>query len=562
MMEPAALDRDVAALRSSARGWVTVPLAEKAQLLRAVRFTTAAVAKEWVEASCAAKGIEAGSAAAGEEWMSGPYAMVSGVAALIGSVDGLGAGTNPLGGIKSQVMANGQVALRAFPFVVQDRVLMGYSGHVWLRPGVSLADAAAGVGRRLRDTSGPGEIALVLGAGNVNSIPPLDALAKLYGDNAVALVKLNPVNEYLKPVLDRALAPLVERDLVRVTTGGSDVGSYLVGHAGVDSVHITGSRASHDAIVFGPGEEGARRKRSRQPLVTKSVTSELGGVGPVIVVPGRWSRSALRRQADNVATQRLHNSGFNCIATQIVVLPDRWPQADEFVAYLRAAIRAAPDRPAYYPGSAQRQGAAAEAYPSSELLGGDPRVPRTLVTALSAAEDEAAFATEYFGPVLGLAWVHGTTPAEFLDNAVGFCNDRLAGDLGAGIIATPRTIRALGPRFDAAITRLRYGAVAVNCWVGPVFAMPRLPWGAFPGHDICDVGSGVGVVHNALLLDPDHVERSVGRGPFRPWPKPVWYVGNRTASVTGERMTRFAAEPSLLRSLPKVAAAAASSLRG
>jgi hypothetical protein len=39
-------------------------------------------------------------------------------------------------------------------------------------------------------------------------------------------------------------------------------------------------------------------------------------------------------------------------------------------------------------------------------------------------------------------------------------------------------------------------------------------------------------------------------------------VTNRTAQVTGERMTRFAAEPSWARSLPKAAAAIASSLRG
>ncbi|MGQ0615475.1 MAG: hypothetical protein ACT4PW_00540 [Acidimicrobiia bacterium] len=301
--------------------------------------------------------------------------MVSGVAALIGPVDGLGAGTNPLGEIKSQVMANGQVALRAFPFVVQDRDLMGYSGHVWLRPGVSLADAAAGVGRRLRDTSGPGEVALVLGAGNVNSIPPLDALAKLYGDNAVALVKLNPVNEYLKPVLNRALAPFVERDLVRVTTGGSDVGSHLVGHAGVDWAPISGSRASHDAIVFAPGEEA--------PAASGHAS--------------RWS-------------------------------PSRSPASWE---------------------------------------------------------------------------------------ASGRCS--------------PCPV----------------------CRRGPSPAVTSTTW-----------GSGVGVMHNALLLDPDQVERRVGRGPSRPWPEPVWSVGNRTASVTGERMTGFAAEPSLLGSLPKGAAAAASSLRG
>jgi hypothetical protein len=82
-----------------------------------------------------------------------------------------------------------------------------------------------------------------------------------------ALVKLSPVNAYLEPVLNRAFACFVERRFVRITAGGSEVGSYLVGHPAVDSVHITGSGASHDAVVFGPGEEGARRKDAREPLL-------------------------------------------------------------------------------------------------------------------------------------------------------------------------------------------------------------------------------------------------------------------------------------------------------
>jgi aldehyde dehydrogenase (NAD(P)+) len=264
-----------------------------------------------------------------------------------------------------------------------------------------------------------------------------------------------------------------------------------------------------------------------------------------------------------VATQRLHNSGFNCIASQVVVLPRSWPQADRFLDHLRRALRAAPARRAWYPGAADRQRLAVATHPGAELLGGDPEVPRTLLADLDPGDpDEPAFRTEYFGPVLGVTRLPGDSPAGFLDNAAAFCNERLLGDLGAALIAAPRTLRELGPRFEAGIARLRYGTVAVNCWVGPIFGMPRATWGAFPGHDVHDVGSGVGIVHNALLLDPDQVERSVGRGPFRPWPRPLWFVTNRTAQVTGERMTRFAAEPSWARSLPKAAAAIASSLRG
>ena len=563
MLDPTALDADVAALRAAAGEWATTPLAGKRRLLEAVRGATAAVAEEWVRVCCQGKGIATGSPAAGEEWMSGPYAVLVNVAALVRLLGRLEAGASPLDRLRARALPGGRVALRVFPSLPEDRLVVGYSAEVWLRPGITLEQAETGVARRLREPGQPGRVALVLGAGNISSIPPLDALAKLYQDNAVTLIKLNPVNADLEPVLNRALAPLVERGFVRVTSGGADVGSYLAHHPDVDAVHITGNAASHDALVFGPGEEGARRKRARRPLLTKPVTSELGGVGPVVVVGGRWSDAAVAAQAESVVTQRLHNSGFNCIASQIVVLPRSWPEADRFLEHLRRGLRAAPGRVAWYPGAADRQRAAVAAHPGAELLGGDPEVPRTLLADLDPDDpDEPAFRTEYFGPVLGVTRLPGDSPAEFLDNAVTFCNERLQGDLGAGLIAAPRTLRELGPRVEAGIARLRYGAVAVNCWVGPIFGMPRATWGAFGGHDVHDVGSGVGIVHNALLLDPGHVERTVGRGPFRPWPKPLWSVTNRTAQVTGERMTRFAAEASWGRAVPRVLAAIASSLRG
>jgi hypothetical protein len=325
-LDRAALDADVAALRAAAGEWAATPLPEKRRLLEAVRGATAAVADEWVRVCCQGKAIAAGSPAVGEEWMSGPYALLSGVAALIRLLRGLEAGANPLDRLRVRTLPGGQVALRVFPSSPEDRLVLGYAAEVWLRSGVTLEQARAGVARRLRDPGPPGRVVLVLGAGNISSIPPLDALAKLYQDNAVALVKLNPVNAYLEPVLNRALAPFLERGFVRVTSGGADIGSYLAHHPEVDTVHITGNAASHDALVFGPGPEGARRKRAREPLLTKPVTSELGGVGPVVVVGGRWSDAALRAQAEDIATQRLHNSGFNCIATQIVVLPRSWPR--------------------------------------------------------------------------------------------------------------------------------------------------------------------------------------------------------------------------------------------
>ena len=143
-------------------------------------------------------------------------------------------------------------------------------------------------------TDPAGAIALVLGAGNIASIAPLDVLYKLYAEGRVCMLKMNPVNDYLGPIFEDIFADLARAGFVRFAYGGADVGEYLTHHDGVDEIHITGSARTHDAIVFGTGEEGRTRKASGQPLTTKRMTSELGNVSPTIVVPGPWSRPRSR----------------------------------------------------------------------------------------------------------------------------------------------------------------------------------------------------------------------------------------------------------------------------
>jgi hypothetical protein len=221
--------------------------------------------------------------------------------------------------------------------------------------------------------------------------------------------------------------------------------------------------------------------------------------------------------ARDIATQRLHNSGFNCVATQIVVIPQAWSKADAFVDRLRHHLAIAPTRPAYYPGASSRQLAVVTVHPHANVLGGDSNVPRTLVDHLDPQDaDEHLFTQEAFGPVLGVVRLPGTRePEPYLAAAVAFANEKLAGTLSASIHLHPSTREALGGAFDDLVAQLRYGTIGINAWGGTVFGMPGGTWGAFPGHTLAEVGSGLGIVHNALLLDPDHVERTVAEGPWR-----------------------------------------------
>jgi hypothetical protein len=558
----AQLDADLDVLASHAGEWAALGIAAKRALVAELHAGVAEVAAEWVRLACEAKGLALDSPAAGEEWMSGPMGHLLYTTALGHTLDDLAAGRSPIAGARSGHAPGGRTTLRVrMPFDAYESLLLsGFRADVWLEPGVGFDAAAAAAGLRTRDPDSGG-VALVLGAGNIASIAPLDALYKLFADGRVVMLKLNPVNDYLLEVFERAYAGFIDAGYLRIVRGDGEVGAYLTGHPEVDEVHITGSQETHDAIVFGTGDEAARRRETAQPRLLKPITSELGGVAPVMVLPGRWREADLRFQAEHVATQRLHNSGFNCNAGQVVVLAADWPQRESFIAHLRDALAAVPARPAYYPGADERQTRARAAHPGAVALDGDCR--RTLIEVDSDGDE--AFTTEYFAPVLAVTSLAGD---DFLAAAVAFANERLYGTLTANLIGTPASLRALGPRLEELIAELHYGTIGINVWTGVGFLTPRASWGAFPGHPLTNVESGRGIVHNALLLD--RVERTVLRGPFRPAPrallrgeptlspKPPWFVTNRTAHVTARRLTAFAFAPKI-RALPAILVSA---LRG
>ncbi|RJO77298.1 aldehyde dehydrogenase family protein [Nocardia panacis] len=545
--DQSAIDAALADLASGEKAWAQTPLRRRRELLDDLHARTARHAADWVAAARTVKRLDADSPLVGEEWMSGPVTLLQAAGALCATLTALAAGHSPLAGLALGTAPGGRVAVPILPHDIYDRLLLsGFRGEVWLRPGIDADTARRRAGLAQLEPAATGGIGVVLGAGNIMSIPLLDVLYELHAHNRVVALKLNPITDAMLPVFEQIFAPYLELGAVRLLTGDADAGGYLVHHPDVAHVHMTGSAQTHDAIVWGAGAAAARRRVENKPLLDKPITSELGGVSPTIVVPGDWSPADLRYQAAHVATQRLHNGGYNCIATQVVVVAANWPHKDRFLTELRRAIAAAPPRPAFYPGSDTRVAAALATYPDADQLGPDAR--RVLVEGLPRT-DTPLLRTEYFAPVLGVVELPGGECGAFLDRAIEFANAEVAGTLGANILIDPATRRALGAEFDRALERLRYGAIAVNTWSALGFLAPRAAWGAYPGHTPADVQSGIGVVHNAFLLDG--VERTVVRGPFRPAPrsllggefalspKPPWFVNHATAAETGRKLAEF-----------------------
>jgi acyl-CoA reductase-like NAD-dependent aldehyde dehydrogenase len=548
-----ALDLAVEELRARAGEWAALPLPERIALVEELQRDVARVAERWATLSLQAKGIASDEPAAGEEWITGPYLVLRNLRLLRRSLADIASRGRPRipGGVSTR--PDGQVVARVFPADVWDRLLYrGFTGEVWMQPGLTLDELPESQAVAYRENGAGGKVVLVLGAGNLSSIAPMDALYKLFVEKQVVLLKMNPVIAYLGPVIAEGFRALVARGFFHVAYGGASEGEYLCRHEGVDEIHVTGSDRTHDAIVFGTGEEGARRKRERQPLLTKKITSELGNVTPVIVVPGEWSESDLELQAANVATQLAYNGGFNCVTSRVIVTWAAWPRREAFLNALRKVLTAVPPRQAYYPGAEERFAAFLARHPEGEQFGGRTadRLPWTLISGLDASRGgDICFTTEAFCGIMGETPVAAPSVPEFIDRAVDFVNEKVWGTLAVGLIVHPLSLRdsEVAAAVERAIANLHYGTVSLNQWSAAGYALGVAPWGAFTGSDLFDVRSGVGVVHNTLMFS--QVQKTVFRAPFRAWPTPPWFVTCRTAHVVGQRITSFEAGPSIWRLL-------------
>ena len=77
------VDTKLARLTANKDKWVRVSLDDRIELLERCIDHTHAVASEWAEASCRAKGINPGSEQAGEAWLSGPTTTIRNLRLLI-----------------------------------------------------------------------------------------------------------------------------------------------------------------------------------------------------------------------------------------------------------------------------------------------------------------------------------------------------------------------------------------------------------------------------------------------------------------------------------------------
>src|SRR4029078_11505472 len=131
--------------------------------------------------------------------------------------------------------------------------------EMWMPPGRSADEVIAQQAWAYRGEGQAPVLELVLGAANVASLAPRDVLYSMFVENRVAVLKCNPVNDYLAPHWENSFRALIDHGVLQIIKGDAAIRAYLGSHPQVQHIHHPGSGQAFGSNGFGPGEEGAAR---------------------------------------------------------------------------------------------------------------------------------------------------------------------------------------------------------------------------------------------------------------------------------------------------------------
>ncbi|GBG27307.1 Hypothetical Protein FCC1311_035292 [Hondaea fermentalgiana] len=372
------------------------------------------------------------------------------------------------------------------------------------------------------------QVCVVLGGGSQSYLSVSDILHQLFVEGQVPLFKHHHLRALSVEPVGKLFSSIIEDGFMDHVLCDPLTTRRLAADPRVGAVHVTGSKASHDAIL--------RHLRSAEQ--EKRMTSQLSCVTPWVVVPGgdEWTLGELEAQAKAVVNGLVKQQACNCYAPNMLVIDADWPSKETFLTELRTALALAPQPPAYYPGTKERYDNLVAAYegrsdavleyiesPEQEGLApdfvqdDDPRKPLQVLLILHKVNMRSfqrapAFSIEPFAPVLTICEMENTLNDEalFLKQTARFLNNHVFGSLSCTLIVHYSLQGS--EAVEKAVDDLRYGCICINGSSSAMFLAPNGVWGAFPGASVDLAKSGIGFVHNCLLLS--NVEKGVLRQAF------------------------------------------------
>ena len=540
------IDSALDVLKNNKDAWVQLDLTDRITILDQIKDDLHKYEKEWVAASMAAKSLDYESMGEAEEW-AGVTIAYRQIRFLRKSLEDIIRYGQPKIPGKITIRPNGQVVAQVIPFDLKEKLaLPGIRGEVWMDPNVSIQDGTIPQASFYRAQNKKGHVCTVLGAGNFSCLVPSDFLYKLFVEGQVVALKMNPVNEYLGPILIKVYSSLIENGYLQILYGSADEGAYLCNHSLVDSIHMTGSNKTFEAIVFGTASEAKQRKDSCNPLVTKPFSSELGNISPVIVIPGPWTDDDVKKQAARIGSWLVPNAGCNCLTPRMIVQMKDWESRNKLNDEIAVFLSKISTRKAYYPGSIKIHKKFIEAHPQALQLGepADGHLPWTFITDVDPVNEDMCFTNEPFTSLFSETALEADDVSSFISKAVDFVNNSLWGTLSATIVVHPKSMKnpEISAAVDSAIENLRYGSIVLNNSGVLDYYLGNTLWGGYPNTNVYDVQSGIGFVNNPLMFDQP--QKSVVYADFNPIADP-FLAGSENSHLWFRQDTQYNYSPTV-----------------
>jgi len=541
----AEIDMALAVLSANKNNWAMLDIPERIALLNQIKQDMHKVEKRFVESGVAAKGAAAAFPVEGDEWgnIAATYRIIRFLIRALQDIARFGkpripgkVTTRPNGHVVAQVMPNDRKEQILFP---------GYRAEVRMNPSVSLENGGIPQAAFYHHKDRKGQVCAVLGAGNAEVLIAGDCLYKLFVEGQVVALKMNPVNEYLGPIFEEAFAALIKPGYLQILYGSTQEGKYLCNHPAVDTVHMTGSDRTFDAIAFGPGTEGKQRKQDRQPILTKPFTAELGNISPIIVVPGPWTNKDIQNWSVRFGSWLSSSNAHTCNTPRMLIQMKNWERREKLNQEIADFLAGLKTRKAYYPGSFELHKQFVETHPNAMQLGNpqEGHLPWTFIPEIDPSnEDDICFKREPFMSLCSETALESDSVVEFIGKAVEFANGKMWGTLVATIAVHPDSMKdpQVAAAVNQAIADLRYGTIAINTWGAFAYYVATAPWGGYPDTDIYDVQSGIGFVNNPLMFD--RPQKSVVYAPFAP-PMDPTLINNPNYHLNLAQLARYDFNP-------------------
>ncbi len=500
--------------------WRKTSAKEKLRLLKEVQQS---IERQWpklVEADCRMKKLTPNESSnihqVGTSMQATVVPLASNVSACIDVYQLLMKGEMPQPK-ETHKVADGLYDLVVFPIQAKDKLLNSDQKGI-LR--------VKGEPKQVNPLDKEGGIIAVLGAGNYGS--SFEMIRALFIENCAVVHKPHHLNAESDAVWEEILKPLV--DYRAVSFCNHDGGQDLTGDNRLKQIYFTGGSSTAKAIMASSPAE---------------LISECGGNNPCIIIPGDrpWTEKEIEHHAMQIVTMGKLNGGAVCGRVQTLVTCRNWPQRRNFLDAMEKAIReGTPGSTTYYPGTEKIFAEFRMQHPSGKVIRPeDGAIANSEVQLIEDIPENGFGVThEAFCQVFGEVALD--TPADasaFLSQAVGFCNSKLLGTLGACILVDDDTQTKHQGIVDQAVTNLEYGGIAVNTMPPFVFMNPYLTWGG--NEEGKEFVSGHGNFGN--LMSFENVDKSIVTCSFMS-PGHMLLTNKRNFYDLCKQATKYAIRPS------------------